>query len=187
MAVLSQASPLQGAGKAAHDVLATTGLLVHGTKEANPSSPLLQDTPLAMIPTSAYQPCLWVTSNSEFVSSQWGLQGELPHSIDDAKGIGGMRMLEPRLGVEQLEGGGQGQGLQQRGVGGCPTYLTAARIARRWFPSCQSRELIVPPEMLGRMSSVQHWHWKGKWDCFPGAGEEAGKGFRLAAARFRLL
>lgn len=47
-------------------------------------------------------------------------------------------MSEPRLGVEQLERGGWA------GTGGSAergrrvSYLTAARIARRWFPSCQS-------------------------------------------------
>lgn len=47
-------------------------------------------------------------------------------------------MLEPGLGVEQLEAGGQGPGVRRSRVGGCPTYLTAAKIARSCFPSCSS-------------------------------------------------
>lgn len=47
-------------------------------------------------------------------------------------------MSEPGLGMEQLEEGGQGLGVQWSRIGGCPTYLTAANIAGSCFPSCQS-------------------------------------------------
>lgn len=67
-----------------------------------------------MNPSSARQPCLWATSNSEFVSSQRGLEVELLHCSDDADGLGRARMSEPGLGVERLEGGGQGPGVQRR-------------------------------------------------------------------------
>lgn len=43
MAVLSWASPLQGAGKVARNTLVTTGSPVHGPKEVNPTSSPLQD------------------------------------------------------------------------------------------------------------------------------------------------
>lgn len=47
MAVLSWARPLQGAGKAAHDMLVTTGSSLCEPKEAHPTSSLIQDTPVA--------------------------------------------------------------------------------------------------------------------------------------------
>lgn len=48
----------------------------------------------------------------------------------------------------------------------------------------EPRELVVPPETLGRASSAQRWPWKGKQGCFLEAVEEAGRGFRLATGSF---
>lgn len=54
MAVLSWASPSQGAGKVARDTLVTTGSLVHGPKEANPTSSPLQH----MLSANDSHPCM---------------------------------------------------------------------------------------------------------------------------------
>jgi len=50
MAVLSRASPLQSAEEVARDTLATMGLLLRGSKEANPTSSWLHQK--AVLPFS---------------------------------------------------------------------------------------------------------------------------------------
>lgn len=139
-----------------------------GRRRQIPPPPHFSTCSRQMTPTPAYQSCLRATSNSEFVSSQQSVEGKLPHCIDDADGLGGARMSEPGLGAEQLEGGGQGLGAQRSGVGGCPTYLTAAKVARSWFPSCQS-----PGNSLCLLK-----RWGVQAQCSTGTEKESGVVFR---------
>lgn len=148
--------PIEGAGKAAHDILETAGSPVRGPKEANPtSSPLREANPTSSLlqeanPTSsplqdtpsANDSCLCMSTLPLGYRHQWvcqrGLERELPQCIEDTNGCGGKGMSEPGLGAEQLEGGWQGLGVHQSSAGGCPTCLTAAEIPRSCFPPCQS-------------------------------------------------
>lgn len=132
--------PIEGAGRAAHDILATAGSRVCGPKEtnptssplqeANPTSSLLQETP------SSNDSCLCMSTLPLGHRPQWvcqrGLERELPQRIDEPNGRGGEEMSQPGLGVE-LEERWQGLGVHQSSTGGCPTYLTAAEIPRSFF------------------------------------------------------